>query len=147
MLSCTEFIVEQAKAKSEIKDKYEAISLIVFDHLLKTLVYEDKDNTEKHLREMSGILKSIQSIKSRSSYIDKETLKQILFDDYKDLDFKKYIKDKDIDYGDLQKRNLSKKEIFNILEKVYSRLSSELSKHSFKTFLEYTEFEQYLKGK
>ena len=91
MLSFTEFIVKQAKAKSEIKDKYETISHIVFDHLLKTLVYEDKDNTEKHLREMSGILRSIQSIKSRSSYIDKETLKQILFDDYKDLDFKKYI--------------------------------------------------------
>ena len=143
MLSFTEFIVEQAKAKSEIKDKYETISLIVFDHLLKTLDYEDKDNTEKHLREMSGILRSIQSIKSRSSYIDKETLKQILFDDYKDLDFKKYIKDKDIDYGDLQKRNLSKKEIFNILEKVYLRLSSELSKQSFKTFLEYPELKQF----
>ena len=64
MLSFTEFILEQAKAKSEIKDKYETISLIVFDHLLKTLVYEDKDNTEKHLREMSGILRSIQSLSS-----------------------------------------------------------------------------------
>ena len=146
MLSFTEFIVEQAKAKSEIKDKYEAISLIVFDHLLKSLVYEDKDNTEKHLREMSGILRSIQSVKSRSSYIDKEALKQILFDDYKDLDFKKYIKDKDIDYGDLQKRNLSKKEIFNILEKAYLRLSSELSKQIFRTLLEYPEIKQFLKG-
>ena len=145
MLSFTEFIVEQAKAKSEIKDKYEAISLIVFDYLLKTLVYEDKDNTEKHLREMSGILRSIQSVKSKSSYIDKEALKQILFDDYKDLDFKKYIKDKDIDYGDLQKRNLSKKEIFNILEKVYLRLSSELSKQIFRTLLEYPELKQFLK--
>lgn len=146
MLSFTEFILEQAKAKSEIKDKYETISLIVFDHLLKTLVYEDEDNTEKHLREMSGILRRIQSVKSRSSYINKETLKQILFDDYKDIDFKKYIKDKDIDYGNLQKRNLTKKEIFNILEKVYSRLSSELSKQSFKTLLEYPEFQQFLKG-
>lgn len=146
MLSFTEFILEQAKAKSEIKDKYETISLIVFDHLLKTLVYEDKDNTEKHLREMSGILRRIQSVKSRSSYINKETLKQILFDDYKDIDFKKYIKDKDIDYENIQKRNLTKKEIFNILEKVYSRLSSELSKQSFKTLLEYPEFQQFLKG-
>lgn len=137
------FILEQAKAKSEIKDKYETISFIVFDHLLKSLVYEDKDNIEKHLREMSGILRSIQSIKSRSSYIDKETLKQILFDDYKDIDFKKYIKDKDIDYGNLQKRNLSKKEIMNILDKVYLRLSSELSKQSFKTFLEYSELKQF----
>ena len=144
MLSFTEFILEQAKAKSEIKDKYETISLIVFDHLLKSLVYED--NIEKHLREMSGILRSIQSIKSRSSYIDKETLKQILFDDYKDIDFKKYIKDKDIDYGNLQKRNLSKKEIFNILEKVYLRLSSELFKQTFRTFLEYPELKQFLKG-
>ena len=144
MLSFTEFILEQAKAKSEIKDKYETISLIVFDHLLKSLVYED--NIEKHLREMSGILRSIQSIKSRSSYIDKETLKQILFDDYKDIDFKKYIKDKDIDYGNLQKRNLSKKEIFNILEKVYLRLSSELSKQIFRTLLEYPELKQFLKG-
>ena len=59
MFSFTEFIVEQAKTKSEIKDQYETISLIVFDHLLKTLVYEDKDNTEKHLREMSGILRRI----------------------------------------------------------------------------------------
>lgn len=146
MLSFTEFILEQAKAKSEIKDKYETISHIVFDHLLKTLVYEDEDNIEKHLREMSGILRSIQSIKSRSSYIDKETLKQILFDDYKDLDFKKYIKDKDIDYRHLQKRNLSKKEIFNILEKAYLRLSSELSKQSFKTLLEYPELKLFLKG-
>ena len=146
MLSFTEFILEQAKAKSEIKDKYETISLIVFDHLLKTLVYEDKDNTKKHLREMSGILRRIQSVKSRSSYINKETLKQILFDDYKDIDFKKCIKDKDIDYGNLQKRNLTKKEIMNILEKVYSRLSFELSKQSFKTFLEYPEFKQFLKG-
>ena len=146
MLSFTEFILEQAKAKSEIKDKYETISLIVFDHLLKTLVYEDNDNTEKHLREMSGILRNIQSIKSRSSYIDKETLKQILFDDYKDIDFKKYIKDKDIDYGNLQKRNITKKEIFNILEKVYSRLSSELSKQTFRTFLDYPELKQFLKG-
>ena len=142
MLSFTEFILEQAKAKSEIKDKYETISLIVFDHLLKNLVYED--NIEKHLKEMSGILRSIQSIKSRSSYIDKETLKQILFDDYKDIDFKKYIEDKDIDYGGLQKRNLTKKEIFNILEKVYQRLSSELSKQSFKTLLEYPELKQFL---
>ena len=146
MFSFTEFIVEQAKTKSEIKDQYETISLIVFDHLLKTLVYKDEDNTEKHLREMSGILRRIQSIKSKSSYIDKEVLKQILFDDYKDIDFKKYIKDKDIDYGNLQKRNLTKKEIFNILEKVYSRLSSELSKQSFKTLLEYPEFKQFLKG-
>ena len=144
MFSFTEFILEQAKTKSEIKDKYETISHIVFDHLLKTLVYKDEDNTEKHLREMSGILKSIQFFKSKSSYIDKETLKQILFDDYKDIDFKKYIKDKDIDYGDLQKRNLTKKEIFSILEKVYSRLSSELSKQSFKTLLEYPELKQFL---
>ena len=144
MLSFIEFILEQAKTKSEIKDKYETISHIVFDHLLKTLVYKDDDNTEKHLREMSGILKGIQFFKSKSSYIDKETLKQILFDDYKDIDFKKYIKDKDIDYGDLQKRNLSKKEIFNILEKVYLRLSSELSKQSLKTLLEYPELKQFL---
>lgn len=137
------FILEQAKTKSEIKDKYETISFIVFDHLLKSLVYEDKDNIEKHLREMSGILRGIQSIKSKSSYIDKETLKQILFDDYKDIDFKKYIKDKDIDYGNLQKRNLTKKEIFNILEKVFLRLSSELSKRSFKTLLEYPELKQF----
>ena len=82
MFSFTEFILEHAKAKSEIKDKYEAISHIVFDHLLKTLVYEDKDNTEKHLREMSGILRDIQSFRSKSSYPDRETLKQILFDDY-----------------------------------------------------------------
>ena len=144
MFSFTEFIVEQAKTKSEIKDQYETISLIVFDHLLKTLVYEDKDNTEKHLREMSGILRRIQSVKSKSSYIDKEKLKQILFDDYKDIDFKKYIEDKDIDYGSLQKRNLTKKEIFSILEKVYSRLSSELSKQIFRTLLEYPEFKQFL---
>ena len=144
MFSFTEFIVEQAKTKSKIKDRYETISLIVFDHLLKTLVYEDKDNTEKHLREMSGILRRIQSVKSKSSYIDKEKLKQILFDDYKDIDFKKYIEDKDIDYGGLQKRNLTKKEIFNILEKVYSRLSSELSRQSFKTLLEYPELKQFL---
>ena len=144
MFSFTEFIVEQAKTKSKIKDRYETISLIVFDHLLKTLVYEDKDNTEKHLREMSGILRRIQSVKSKSSYIDKEKLKQILFDDYKDIDFKKYIEDKDIDYGSLQKRNLTKKEIFSILEKVYSRLSSELSKQSFKTLLEYPELKQFL---
>ena len=144
MFSFTEFIVEQAKTKSKIKDRYETISLIVFDHLLKTLVYEDKDNTEKHLREMSGILRRIQSVKSKSSYIDKEKLKQILFDDYKDIDFKKYIEDKDIDYGGLQKRNLTKKEIFSILEKVYSRLSSELSKQSFKTLLEYPELKQFL---
>ena len=144
MFSFTEFIVEQAKTKSKIKDRYETISLIVFDHLLKTLVYEDKDNTEKHLREMSGILRRIQSVKSKSSYIDKEKLKQILFDDYKDIDFKKYIEDKDIDYGGLQKRNLTKKEIFNILEKVYLRLSSELSKQIFRTLLEYPEFKQFL---
>ena len=144
MFLFTEFIVEQAKTKSKIKDRYETISLIVFDHLLKTLVYEDKDNTEKHLREMSGILRRIQSVKSKSSYIDKEKLKQILFDDYKDIDFKKYIEDKDIDYGSLQKRNLTKKEIFNILEKVYQRLSSELSKQSFKTLLEYPELKQFL---
>lgn len=137
------FILEQAKTKSEIKDKYETISFIVFDHLLKSLVYEDKDNIEKHLREMSGILRSIQPIKPKSSYIDKETLKQILFDDYKDIDFKKYIKDKDIDYGNLQKRNLTKKEIFNILEKVFLRLSSELSKRCFKTLLEYPELKQF----
>ena len=146
MFSFTEFIVEQAKTKSKIKDRYETISLIVFDHLLKTLVYEDKDNTEKHLREISGILRRIQSVKSKSSYIDKEKLKQILFDDYTDIDFKKYIEDKDIDYGDLQKRNLSKKEIFNILEKVYLRLSSELSKQIFRTLLEYPELKQFLKG-
>ena len=93
---------------------------------------------------MSGILRRIQSVKSKSSYIDKEKLKQILFDDYKDIDFKKYIEDKDIDYGSLQKRNLTKKEIFNILEKVYQRLSSELSKQSFKTLLEYPELKQFL---
>ena len=144
MFSFTEFIVEQAKTKSEIKDQYETISLIVFDHLLKTLVYKDEDNTEKHLREMSGILRSIQSVKSKSSYIDKEKLKQILFDDYKDIDFKKYIEDKDIDYGNLQKRDITEEEIFNILEKVYQRLSSELSKQSFRTLLEYPEFKQFL---
>ena len=144
MFSFTEFIVEQAKTKSKIKDQYETISLIVFDHLLKTLVYKDEDNTEKHLREMSGILRRIQSVKSKSSYIDKEKLRQILFDDYKDIDFKKYIEDKDIDYGNLQKRDITEEEIFDILEKVYQRLSSELSKQSFRTLLEYPELKQFL---
>ena len=42
------------------------------------------------------------------------------------------------------KPNSKQKEIFNILEKVYSRLSSELSKQSFKTLLEYPELKQFL---
>ena len=63
----------------------------IFNHILKVLVYDDSYNNKKHLREMSGIVRSLQNktIKSKIALEDlsEEILKKSFrtFEEYSEL--------------------------------------------------------------
>ena len=79
-----EFVYEQAFSKDVMISKFTNNSDNIFNHILKVLVYNDPLNNKKHLREMSGIVRSLQNktIKSKITpedlyHISMEILKKI----------------------------------------------------------------------
>ena len=62
-----EYLYEQAFSKDVMLSKFTNNSDNIFNHILKVLVYDDPFNNKKHLREMAGIVRSLQNktIKSK----------------------------------------------------------------------------------
>lgn len=134
-----EYLYEQAFSRDVMISKFTNNSDNIFNHILKVLVYDDPLNNKKHLREMSGIVRSLQN-KTIKSKITQEDLYHIFYGNIEeDSNLKQYILDLEINYGSLQKSKLSENEIHFRLARIFKRLSSEILTKSFKSFEDYTE--------
>ena len=133
------YFYEQAFTKDVMLSKFTNNSDNIFNHILKVLVYNDPFNNKKHLREMSGIVRSLQN-KTVKSKITPKDLYHIFYGNIEeDNNLNQYILDLDIDYSSLQKSKLSENEIKSRLSSIFRRLSNEILKKSFKSFEVYPE--------
>ena len=133
------YFYEQAFTKDVMLSKFTNNSDNIFNHILKVLVYDDPFNNKKHLREMSGIVRSLQN-KTVKSKITPKDLYHIFYGNIEeDNNLNQYILDLEIDYSSLQKSKLSENEIKSRLSSIFKRLSSEILAKSFKSFEEYPE--------
>lgn len=134
-----EYLYEQAFSRDIMISKFTNNSDNIFNHILKVLVYDDSLNNKKHLREMSGIVRSLQN-KTIKSKITPEDLYHIFYGNIEeDSNLKQYILDLEINYGSLQKSELSESKIHFRLARIFKRLASEILTKSFKSFEDYTE--------
>ena len=135
----TKYFYEQAFSKDIMLSKFTNNSDNIFNHILKVLVYNDPFNNKKHLREMSGIVRSLQN-KTVKSKITPKDLYHIFYGNIEeDKNLNQYILDLDIDYSSLQKSKLSENEIKERLTSIFKRLSNEILAKSFKSFEVYPE--------
>ena len=135
----TKYFYEQAFTKDVMLSKFTNNSDNIFNHILKVLVYDDPFNNKKHLREMSGIVRSLQN-KTVKSKITSKDLYHIFYGNIEeDNNLNQYILDLDIDYSSLQKSKLSENEIKERLSSIFRRLSEEILAKSFKSFEVYQE--------
>ena len=133
------YFYEQAFTKDVMLSKFTNNSDNIFNHILKVLVYNDPFNNKKHLREMSGIVRSLQN-KTVKSKITPKDLYHIFYGNIEeDKNLNQYILDLDIDYSSLQKSKLSENEIKERLASIFRRLSNEILDKSFKSFEVYPE--------
>ena len=133
------YFYEQAFTKDVMLSKFTNNSDNIFNHILKVLVYDDPFNNKKHLREMSGIVRSLQN-KTVKSKITPKDLYHIFYGNIEeDGNLKQYILDLEINYGSLQKSKLSENEIHFRLASIFKRLASEILTKSFKSFEDYIE--------
>ena len=133
------YFYEQAFTKDVMLSKFTNNSDNIFNHILKVLVYNDPFNNKKHLREMSGIVRSLQN-KTVKSKITSKDLYHIFYGNIEeDNNLNQYILDLDIDYSSLQKSKLSENEIKERLASIFRRLSDEILAKSFKSFEVYPE--------
>ena len=134
-----EYLYEQAFSKDVMLSKFTNNSDNIFSHILKVLVYNDSYNNKKHLREMSGIVRSLQN-KTIKSKIAPEDLYHIFYGNIEeDRNLSQYISDLEIDHNSLEKSKLTKDEIEERLSSIFRRLSEEILKKTFKSFEEYPE--------
>ena len=134
-----DYLYEQAFSKDVMISKFTNNSDNIFNHILKVLIYNDPLNNKKHLREMSGIVRSLQN-KTIKSKITSDDLYHIFYGNIEeDKNLKQYILDLEIDYNFLQKSKLSENEIKNRLNNIFKRLANEILTKSFKSFEEYPE--------
>ena len=111
----------------------------IFSHILKVLVYNDPFSNKKHLREMSGIVRSLQN-KTIKSKIAPEDLYHIFYGNIEeDRNLSQYISDLEIDYSSLERSKLTKNEIEERLSSIFRRLSEEILRKTFRVFEEYPE--------
>ena len=133
------YFYEQAFTKDVMLSKFTNNSDNIFNHILKVLVYNDPFNNKKHLREMSGIVRSLQN-KTVKSKITPKDLYHIFYGNIEeDNNLNQYILDLDIDYSSLQKSKLTENEIKERLSSIFKRLSNEILAKSFKSFEVYPE--------
>ena len=133
------YFYEQAFSKDIMLSKFTNNSDNIFNHILKVLVYDDPFNNKKHLREMSGIIRSLQN-KTVKSKITPKDLYHIFYGNIEeDNNLNQYILDLEIDYSSLQKSKLTENEIKERLSSIFKRLSSEILAKSFKSFEVYPE--------
>ena len=136
-----EYLYEQAFSKDVMLSKFTNNSDNIFSHILKVLVYNDPFNNKKHLREMSGIVRSLQN-KTIKSKIALEDLYHIFYGNIEeDRNLSQYISDLEIDYSSLERSKLTKDEIEERLSSIFRRLSNDILKKTFKTFKKYPELE------
>lgn len=134
-----EYLYEQAFSKDVMLSKFTNNSDNIFSHILKVLVYNDPFNNRKHLREMSGIVRSLQN-KTIKSKITPDDLYHIFYGNIEeDENLSQYISDLEIDYNSLEKSRLTKSEIEERLSSIFRRLSDEILKKTFRSFEEYPE--------
>lgn len=134
-----EYLYEQAFSKDVMLPKFTNSSDNIFNHILKVLVYNDSFNNRKHLREMSGIVRSLQN-KTIKSKITLEDLYHIFYGNIEeDGNLSQYISDLEIDYSSLEKSKLTKNEIEVRLSSIFRRLSEEILRKTFRSFEEYPE--------
>ena len=134
-----EYLYEQAFSKDVMLSKFTNNSDNIFSHILKVLVYNDPFNNKKHLREMSGIVRSLQN-KTIKSRIVPEDLYHIFYGNIEeDENLSQYISDLEIDYSSLERSKLTKAEIEERLGSIFRQLPNEILKKTFKTFEEYPE--------
>ena len=130
----TKYLYEQAFTKDVMLSKFTNNSDNIFNHILKVLVYNDPFNNKKHLREMSGIVRSLQN-KTVKSKITPKDLYHIFYGNIEeDNNLNQYILDLEIDYSSLQKSKLTENEIKERLSSIFKRLSNEILAKSFKSF-------------
>ena len=135
----TKYFYEQAFTKDVMLSKFTNNSDNIFNHILKVLVYNDPFNNKKHLREMSGIIRSLQN-KTVKSKITPKDLYHIFYGNIEeDNNLNQYILDLEIDYSSLEKSKLSENEIKERLSSIFKRLSNEILAKSFKSFEVYPE--------
>ena len=135
----TKYFYEQAFTKDVMLSKFTNNSDNIFNHILKVLVYNDPFNNKKHLREMSGIVRSLQN-KTVKSKITPKDLYHIFYGNIEeDNNLNQYILDLEIDYSSLEKSKLSENEIKERLSSIFKRLSNEILAKSFKSFEVYPE--------
>ena len=138
-MSFKEYLYEQTFSKDVMISKFTNNSDNIFNHILKVLVYNDPLNNKKHLREMSGIVRTLQN-KTIKSKIKPEDLYHIFYGNIEeDGNLRQYILDLEIDYNSLQKSKISENEIKDRLSNIFKRLASEILSKSFKSFEEYVE--------
>ena len=95
---------------------------------------------------MVGIVRSLQN-KTIKSKISLEDLYHIFYGNIEeDGNLDQYILDLEIDYSSLEKSELTKDEIEERLSSIFRRLSEEILKKTFRSFEEYPELKQFLKG-
>ena len=134
-----EYLYEQAFSRDVMISKFTNNSDNIFNYILKVLIYNDYLNNKKHLREMSGIVRSLQN-KTIKSKITPEDLYYIFYGNIEeDGNLKQYILDLEINYDSIQKSKLSENEIHFRLASIFKRLASEILTKSFKSFEDYIE--------
>ena len=134
-----EYLYEQAFSKDVMISKFTNNSDNIFSHILEVLIYNDPRNNKKYLREMSGIVRSLQN-KTIRSKITQEDLYHIFYGNIEeDRNLSQYISDLEIDYSSLEKSKLTKNEIEERLSSIFRRLSMEILRKTFRTFEEYSE--------
>ena len=134
-----EYLYEQAFSKDVMISKFTNNSDNIFSHILKVLVYNDPFNNKKHLREMAGVVRSLQN-KTIKSKISSEDLYHIFYGNIEeDGNLDQYILDLEIDYSSLEKSKLAKDEIEERLGSIFRRLSMEIIRKTFRTIEEYPE--------
>ena len=81
----TKYFYEQAFSKDVMLSKFTNNSDNIFNHILKVLVYNDPFNNKKHLREMSGIVRSLQYSSLQKSKLTENEIKERLTSIFKRL--------------------------------------------------------------
>lgn len=125
-------MIFEAFIKHKIIQKYSDISEVLLEHLLKIIYFNDLENNEKHIKEMSGILKSLQSMKSKSKYPDKQEIYNSLFGDLDEPETLDTIINVLSDFY-IKNSNISKSNCIIKLRKIYDILSTQLANKEFKT--------------
>ena len=135
-------LYEQAYSRNDIFRTVEGLRDQIYDHLLKTLIYDDDYNNEKHLKDVDTWVATIQKKKPKSSWLSKDEFFSILYaGEEEDFDYKQEKKRFDIKYDSLPVSDLSPKEIKERLDNIYNRLCRELTSKTFESIRLYPELQ------